>query len=120
MCDTNHRRLVEVREGVLQKNDEMAHELRHRFLDSGVYVVNLVSSPGAGKTTLLERTLAAYRALELDDRAPLRRALARLLSFADRPEGLAWTERLIATAPDARLAEVTGMLASGAAALRPA
>ena len=61
MCDTNHRRLVEVREGVLQKNDEMAHELRHRFLDSGVYVVNLVSSPGAGKTTLLERTLAELR-----------------------------------------------------------
>ena len=58
MCETNHRRLVEVREGVLQKNDHLAHELRHRFLDAGVYVVNLVSSPGAGKTTLLERTLA--------------------------------------------------------------
>jgi hydrogenase nickel incorporation protein HypB len=57
MCETNHRRLVEVREGVLQKNDHLAHELRHRFLDAGVYVVNLVSSPGAGKTTLLERTL---------------------------------------------------------------
>ncbi len=68
---------------------------------------------------LLERTLAAYRALELDDRAPLRRALARLLSFADRPEGLAWTERLVDAAPAARLGEVTRMLESGAAALRP-
>jgi hydrogenase nickel incorporation protein HypB len=57
MCETNQRRLVEVREGVLQKNDHLAHGLRHRFLDAGVYVVNLVSSPGAGKTTLLERTL---------------------------------------------------------------
>ena len=61
MCETGHRRLVEVREGVLQKNDQLAHELRHRFLDAGVYVVNLVSSPGAGKTALLERTLAELK-----------------------------------------------------------
>ena len=69
MCETNQRRLVEVREGVLQKNDHLAHELRHRFLDAGVYVVNMVSSPGAGKTTLLERTLtelgARYRVAAL-------------------------------------------------------
>jgi hydrogenase nickel incorporation protein HypB len=47
---------------VLQKNDHLAHELRHRFLDAGVYVVNLVSGPGAGKTTLLERTLGELSA----------------------------------------------------------
>jgi hydrogenase nickel incorporation protein HypB len=50
-------RIVEVRQGVLKKNDLLARELRERFQAAGVYVVNLVSSPGAGKTALLERTL---------------------------------------------------------------
>jgi hydrogenase nickel incorporation protein HypB len=50
-------RIVEVRQGVLKKNDLLAHGLRQRFQAAGVYVVNLVSSPGAGKTALLERTL---------------------------------------------------------------
>jgi hydrogenase nickel incorporation protein HypB len=50
-------RIVEVRQGVLKKNDLLAHELRRRFQAAGVFVVNLVSSPGAGKTALLERTL---------------------------------------------------------------
>jgi hydrogenase nickel incorporation protein HypB len=50
-------RIVEVRQGVLKKNDVLARELRERFRTAGVYVVNLVSSPGAGKTALLERTL---------------------------------------------------------------
>src|SRR5687768_4327603 len=52
-------RLVEVREGVLKKNDLIARELRARFQQSGVFVVSLVSSPGSGKTALLEATLAA-------------------------------------------------------------
>jgi hydrogenase nickel incorporation protein HypB len=51
-------RIVEVREGVLKKNDTLARELRGRFREAGVFVVSLVSSPGAGKTALLERTLA--------------------------------------------------------------
>ncbi|HEY2290582.1 MAG TPA: hydrogenase nickel incorporation protein HypB [Thermoanaerobaculia bacterium] len=50
-------RIVEVRQGVLKKNDLLARDLRQRFHAAGVYVVNLVSSPGAGKTALLERTL---------------------------------------------------------------
>jgi hydrogenase nickel incorporation protein HypB len=54
-------RIVEVRQGVLKKNDLLAHELRRRFQAAGVYVVNLVSSPGAGKTALLERTLTELR-----------------------------------------------------------
>jgi hydrogenase nickel incorporation protein HypB len=54
-------RIVEVRQGVLRKNDLLAHELRARFRAAGVYVVNLVSSPGAGKTALLERTLRELR-----------------------------------------------------------
>ncbi len=54
-------RIVEVREGVLKKNDLLARELRERFRAAGVYVVSLVSSPGSGKTALLERTLAELR-----------------------------------------------------------
>jgi hydrogenase nickel incorporation protein HypB len=50
-------RLVEVRRNVLKRNDVLAHELRDRFKESGVFVVSLVSSPGSGKTMLLERTL---------------------------------------------------------------
>ncbi len=55
-------RIVEVRQGVLKKNDLLARELRQRFQAAGVYVVNLVSSPGAGKTALLERTLTELNA----------------------------------------------------------
>lgn len=51
-------RIVEVRAGVLKKNDELARALRERFEEAGVFVVNLVSSPGAGKTAFLERTLS--------------------------------------------------------------
>jgi hydrogenase nickel incorporation protein HypB len=50
-------RIVEVRQGILKKNDLLARGLRERFQEAGVYVVNLVSSPGAGKTALLEETL---------------------------------------------------------------
>lgn len=52
-------RILEVRKGVLKKNDELAAGLRLRFRDANVFTVNLVSGPGAGKTCLLERTLAA-------------------------------------------------------------
>lgn len=55
-------RLVEVRQHLLKKNDLRARDLRSRFLDAGVFVVSLVSSPGAGKTAFLERTLTALAA----------------------------------------------------------
>lgn len=45
---------------VLNENDRIAAELRHRFLEHGIRCFNLVSSPGAGKTALLERTLEAF------------------------------------------------------------
>ena len=54
-------RIVEVREGILRKNDLLARELRTRFGAAGVYVVSLVSSPGAGKTALLEKTLSVLK-----------------------------------------------------------
>lgn len=54
-------RIVEVRAGILKRNDEVARELRARFEHQGTFVVNLVSSPGAGKTTFLQHTLRVLR-----------------------------------------------------------
>lgn len=50
-------RLLEIRRGVLEKNDHLAQDLRQRFHQAGVLVLNWVSSPGSGKTALLEITL---------------------------------------------------------------
>ena len=55
-------RIVELRQGILKKNDELARELRGRFEAAGVLVLNLVSSPGTGKTEFLQRTLSELRA----------------------------------------------------------
>ena len=54
-------RIVELRQGILKKNDELARELRARFQAAGVLVLNLVSSPGTGKTEFLQKTLTALR-----------------------------------------------------------
>lgn len=53
-------RLVEVKQGVLSKNDRLAEKLRVRFQQQQLFVVNLISSPGTGKTALLERTLEEF------------------------------------------------------------
>jgi hydrogenase nickel incorporation protein HypB len=55
-------RIVELRRGILKKNDELAADLRVRYAAAGVLVLNLVSSPGTGKTAFLERTLRDLRA----------------------------------------------------------
>ena len=52
-------RVIDVRERVMARNNEIAATVRHRVDAEGVLALNLVSSPGAGKTTLLERTLDA-------------------------------------------------------------
>jgi len=54
-------RIVELRRGILKKNDELAAGLRERFGSAGVLVLNLVSSPGTGKTAFLELTLRELR-----------------------------------------------------------
>ena len=54
-------RVLEVRKNVLNKNDELAREMRKKFEAAGVFVLNLVSSPGSGKTMLLEKTLVELR-----------------------------------------------------------
>jgi hydrogenase nickel incorporation protein HypB len=50
-------RIIDVRERVMAKNDELAAQVRQRLAAANVTAFNLVSSPGAGKTLLLERTL---------------------------------------------------------------
>ena len=47
---------------VLNENARIAAELRERFRQHRVLVVNLISSPGSGKTTLLEMTLESLPA----------------------------------------------------------
>lgn len=54
-------RVLEIRKGVLNKNDEIARGLRARLQAAGVLTVNFVSSPGTGKTAFLQRTLRTLR-----------------------------------------------------------
>ena len=54
-------RLVEVREAVLGKNDQIAAHNREFFRQKRIVALNLVSSPGSGKTTILERTIRELR-----------------------------------------------------------
>ena len=54
-------RIVELRRGILKKNDELAAGLRESYAKAEVLVLNLVSSPGTGKTAFLERTLTELR-----------------------------------------------------------
>jgi hydrogenase nickel incorporation protein HypB len=50
-------RIIEVREKLMARNNELAADVRGRLVSAGVPMFNLVSSPGSGKTALLERTL---------------------------------------------------------------
>jgi hydrogenase nickel incorporation protein HypB len=50
-------RIVDLRKGVLEKNDLLARGLRTQFADANTKVSNWVSSPGSGKTALLEALL---------------------------------------------------------------
>ena len=46
---------------ILDKNDRLATELRQRFAENHVYVVNLLASPGSGKTSTILATIDALR-----------------------------------------------------------
>lgn len=63
---------------------------------------------------VVEQTLALYQALDLAGQPALRRAVARLLSFADRPIGLAWGELIRDVDPGLRTAAVELVLETGA------
>jgi hydrogenase nickel incorporation protein HypB len=54
-------RVLEIRKGILNKNDEIARRLRERLHACGLLTINLVSSPGSGKTAFLQRTLRMLR-----------------------------------------------------------
>lgn len=53
----NVRAIVNVRERVMARNDEIAQTVRAKLTAAAVPSLNLLSSPGAGKTALLEATL---------------------------------------------------------------
>lgn len=48
---------LDVQKSVMERNNEMAAELRESWKKRGLTVLNLISSPGSGKTALLEATL---------------------------------------------------------------
>lgn len=47
---------ISLETSMLSRNDRLAAELRQRFADAGVYVVNVLSSPGSGKTSTILAT----------------------------------------------------------------
>jgi hydrogenase nickel incorporation protein HypB len=51
-------KIIQPEEGIFSLDEKLARDLRMQFNESGVLVLNLVSSPGSGKTTLLERTIS--------------------------------------------------------------
>ena len=52
---------VQIGRHILEANERLAAKNREVFKKSGVFVINLMSSPGAGKTSLLERTIEALK-----------------------------------------------------------
>jgi len=51
------RRIVEIREAILGKNDRIAERNRGFFRARGLLTLNVLSSPGSGKTTFLRETI---------------------------------------------------------------
>ncbi len=50
---------IEVAKPILDKNDRLAADLRRRYAEHKVCVVNLLSGPGSGKTSTILATIAA-------------------------------------------------------------
>ncbi|MDD5298788.1 MAG: hydrogenase nickel incorporation protein HypB [Rhodocyclaceae bacterium] len=53
------RRMVQIEQDILAKNNAYAEENRKLFAERGIFALNLVSSPGSGKTSLLVKTIEA-------------------------------------------------------------
>ena len=49
--------IIELKEGVFERNNIEAHHLRMRLHEEKTFFLNLMGSPGAGKTTLLIKTI---------------------------------------------------------------
>ena len=52
---------IDLKQPVLQKNDAIAAELRARFAENHVFVLDLLASPGSGKTSTILATIDALR-----------------------------------------------------------
>lgn len=52
-------RIIQLKENVLDHNEQRAQALRIRLRREGTFLLNLMSSPGSGKTSLVLRTLKA-------------------------------------------------------------
>ncbi|MGR9085906.1 MAG: hydrogenase nickel incorporation protein HypB [Gammaproteobacteria bacterium] len=57
----NAKRIVQIEQDILAKNDGYAAENRLFFGKRGILALNLVSSPGSGKTTLLTETISRLK-----------------------------------------------------------
>jgi hydrogenase nickel incorporation protein HypB len=49
--------IITIERKVLEKNDELAAQIRNKFKRFKTFVINIVSSPGSGKTSILEKTI---------------------------------------------------------------
>ena len=52
---------IDLHKPILEKNDTLAAELRQRFADNHVFVLDLLASPGSGKTSTILATIDALR-----------------------------------------------------------
>lgn len=52
---------IDLKQPILDKNDKLAAELRERFAENHVYVIDLLASPGSGKTSTILATIDALR-----------------------------------------------------------
>jgi hydrogenase nickel incorporation protein HypB len=52
---------IDLEQKILDKNDRLAQELRERFADHHVFVLDLLASPGSGKTSTILATIEALR-----------------------------------------------------------
>jgi hydrogenase nickel incorporation protein HypB len=62
--DVSNRRMVQIEQDILSKNNAYAAQNRQRLADRGIFALNLVSSPGSGKTTLLVKTIELLKAAQ--------------------------------------------------------
>ena len=54
---TPDRQSIAIGQGILSKNDHLAHHNRELFQAKGLLVMNWLSSPGAGKTALIQKMI---------------------------------------------------------------
>ena len=59
VADASTSRIVKLEQDILSKNNGYAEANRRYLSESGIFALNLVSSPGSGKTTLLVKTIGA-------------------------------------------------------------